>query len=197
MKEKNKSILVLIIVLIIFCSIFFIYYSINQILVGNNAIENKIASVAPKVEDNKIKETEEVKAFEEKSTATNSSTIFEIHYYNGEKKLKKIEKLVNNSLTNKSEEEILKIFEGYKIESFSPKKVVLSKIEEEIKEEYILGEENGYITIFFKNNSGNKVLETTNISINSLPESDIELLKKGISFDSKNDIYISLESYHN
>lgn len=205
MDKKARILIIITLTLTITGVLLVLSYSVMQIRNSNIAIENKISNVAP-VKEVKGKDIEIVK---EKATATPNlretneikttyNTLFEIHYFNENGELLRSETINNNNLINKNKKEISAIFKDYKIELFSKDKVILSKVEVTPAPSYILGQQDGYISIFEKShNNHTEIIETTDILVSTLPNSDIELLREGITFEKRSDVYIALESYDN
>ena len=90
-----------------------------------------------------------------------------------------------------------KLEKEWDIEEFSKDKVVLSRYQHGIcKEHYVLREKDGYIAIYTLNQyDQEEFLEMTEISVQYLPELDVENLKKGIQVTGKKELNETIEDY--
>ena len=79
-------------------------------------------------------------------------------------------------------EQLQSVYNGWQIVYFSPEKVMLRcKIEGKSNESYILGEENGYLAVFYED--GQKIIhlhERTDIPISALPDGESRQIKEGM-----------------
>ena len=126
-----------------------------------------------------------------------NAIIIEKRYYKGCDHLIREVLDVPEELVNKSEEEIKKEYETWKIEGYSPTEIVVYKEFEGIcNEHYVIKEHDGVIGIFFQNNDGiEEWIEDTEIAMQYLPEQDIENLKAGIKVVGKMNLSSCLENY--
>ena len=71
-----------------------------------------------------------------------------------------------------------------------------AKEQEEIKEQFVIKEENGYIVIYKINENGKEEIEeTTEILVKYLPELDKLKLKEGIKVEGREKVILELENY--
>ena len=90
-----------------------------------------------------------------------------------------------------------KLEKEWNIEKFSRGQVVLSRYQHGIcKEHYVLREKDGYIAIYTLNQyDQEEFLEMTEISVQYLPELDVENLKQGIHVTGKKELNETIEDY--
>ena len=71
-----------------------------------------------------------------------------------------------------------------------------AKEQEEIKEQFVIKEENGYIVIYKINENGKEEIEeVTEILVKYLPELDKLKLKEGIKVEGREKVILELENY--
>ena len=71
-----------------------------------------------------------------------------------------------------------------------------AKEQEEIKEQFVIKEENGYIVIYKINENGKEEIEeVTEILVKYLPELDKSKLKEGIKVEGREKVILELENY--
>ncbi len=79
-------------------------------------------------------------------------------------------------------EQLQSVYNGWQIVYFSPEKVILRcKIEGKSSESYIIGQEDGYLAIFYED--GQKVIhlyERTDIPLSTLPDGEAEQIREGL-----------------
>lgn len=94
----------------------------------------------------------------------------------------KEEKIAEEDIINKSEQEISDKYVDWDIKKFSENNVVLYReVDSVCDEDYIIREKDGNIVIFKLDNEGREVLyDTTSIESQYLPETDLIQLKDGI-----------------
>ncbi len=86
-------------------------------------------------------------------------------------------------------------FDNYTLTEFTEKKAVFErKIDTESY--FLIGEENGYVTVFFIDyDESVEVYERVDTPVSSLSENDQNLLKQGIRYKDKNSLFLALENY--
>lgn len=86
---------------------------------------------------------------------------------------------IPEELVNKSEEEVKEYYSDWNIEGYSPTEIVVYKEFDGIcNEHYVVKEHNGVLGIFIENDENiQEWLENTEISVQYLPEEDIENFK--------------------
>lgn len=95
-----------------------------------------------------------------------------------------------------SEDEFIKTMEDVKVISFSSDLVVLEKDLYKKNDSYIIGEKDGYIAVFYKDENDNITLKNeTKILIQNLPEEDKKLLQNGINAKNDNELIRIIEDY--
>ena len=104
---------------------------------------------------------------------------------------------IPEKLVNGDESDISKEYPGWKVEEYSPTEIVLYRENEgNCKEHYIVRNHNGVIGIYTINANEEEVFkEDTEISTKYLPETDIELLNKGVKLVGKTKLIEFLEDY--
>lgn len=95
-----------------------------------------------------------------------------------------------------TEEEFSKTIEDVKILSFTDELVVLEKDLYKKQDSYIIGEKDGYIAVFYKDENDNITLKNeTKILIQNLPEEDKKLLQNGINAKNDTELIRIIEDY--
>lgn len=81
-----------------------------------------------------------------------------------------------------SQERMEETFLGWDIISFSPEEVTIRRTINEVQSQYyIVGEQNGYVAVFYRDPIHGPLLkETTSTLVNNLPPHDQMLLKEGL-----------------
>lgn len=104
---------------------------------------------------------------------------------------------IPEELINKSEEDVKQAYPEWEIEEYSPTKIVLYKTSNgNCGEHYFVQEHNGVIGIYTTDEYGVKTLkEDTEISIQYLPESDLQNLKAGVEIIGYTKLIEFLEDY--
>ena len=156
-------------------------YKINEL--SDTKIEHVTEIAKDKVTDECTEEAEELIAANsiEKKVSPNAVFIMKKEYKKCGHTTKKYE-MAPQFTVNLNQEELQKIYENWKIESFSNNEVVMKKIEEGICDEhYVLKDEEGQIAIYqLDENNAEKIIERTGIIVRYLPEEDKANIKKGI-----------------
>ena len=173
--------IVLALTLIVCAGISVYIYKINEL--SYTKIEKVTQVAVEKVTDECTKEAEELAMVNsiEKKVSPNAAFIMKTEYKGCGNVIKKQETAPPFTV-NLSQNDLQKMYENWKIESFSNNEVVFSKIEEGIcKEHYEIGEEEGQIVVYQLDESNNKkVFERTEIIVEYLPEADKAKIEKGI-----------------
>ncbi len=87
-------------------------------------------------------------------------------------------------------------FLEWDIVSFTENSVYFKRTIETPEPIYVLTSENDQLVVIYKDSDGNiTVEEETGIYIGTLPESDIEKIKKGIVYKNKTDVLKALQNY--
>lgn len=100
-------------------------------------------------------------------------------------------------IVNLDEEKVKDYYKGWNIDTFSASEIRLSRINEGIcGEHYILRESDGYISISCKNDSGEYIFKgLTDISVQYLPEEDLDKLRNGIEVVGREALNKFLEDF--
>lgn len=94
-------------------------------------------------------------------------------------------------------EDLQKYYDDWQVTYFSPEKVVMRKdVYDERNQRYIVGEKNGYITVFYENDKdGEIVREITSILVSALPEEEQKRLADGITVIGDENLIKILQDY--
>ena len=109
----------------------------------------------------------------------------------------RLEEEIPNDLINGNENDVINYYKDWKVEKFSPTEIILYREEKKnCNEHYMVKEHYGVIGIYSINANGEEIFEEdTEISTKYLPETDIELLKKGVKIIGKTKLIEFLEDY--
>ena len=105
--------------------------------------------------------------------------------------------IVPREIVNLNKEKVQKYYEGWNIDEFTANEIKISRNNSGICEEhYILRESDGYISINRKNDIGEYIFKgLTDISVQYLPEEDLNRLEKGIEIVGKENLNKFLEDF--
>ena len=100
-------------------------------------------------------------------------------------------------IVNKNKVEVSNIFPQWEVIGFSPDEIVLYREVEGIcNEHYVLKEREGFLAIYTKNENGEeKLKEVTSISLEYLPQNDIDKIKEGIEATGDEELNSVLEDF--
>lgn len=100
-------------------------------------------------------------------------------------------------IVNLNEEKVKEYYKGWNVDKFSSNEIQLSRINDGIcGEHYIIRESDGFISISCKNDSGEYIFKgLTDISVQYLPEEDLNKLQKGIEVVGKEALNKFLEDF--
>ena len=104
------------------------------------------------------------------------------YFYTEDKVTKEEKEQAPKFLQGLDREQLQGVYHGWQILLFSPEEVVLRCwIDGKSSESYIIGEEKGYLTVFYED--GQKVIhlkERTEIPLNALPEGTARQIREGM-----------------
>jgi hypothetical protein len=105
----------------------------------------------------------------------------------------------SNDEVNMGEQQLKEKYMSWEITGFSPPIVELSRaVDTYCPKHYIIGIDNGYITVFAYDENGQKnVSEKTDISASVLTPQDQEKLQYGIVVDTEDELNQTLEGFSN
>lgn len=102
----------------------------------------------------------------------------------------------STSLVNLNQEQLENTLNDVKVSQFSPELVILEKSEKESLPSYIVGNNNGFVSIFYKDENDTITLyDQTRISIETLPTQDKKMLEKGITAKDDAELAKIIEDY--
>ncbi len=128
-------------------------------------------------------------------TTKDTKIIYEYNYVQ-DKITRKKEQPIPTELINKDVETIEKVFSDCSIKSFDKDKIILQKnITDNDATDYILKNHNGFIAVFYNDGTDEKLKEVTKTPISSLPSTEQEILKKGISIKGNKNLLKILQDY--
>lgn len=169
-----------------------IYFYQKEKTQDSNMVTTKLAEKEQDDIENKVVYTS---TSEEKISP--NCTIVEKQYFKGCDHLIKNIKEIPEEWINMTEEQIIKQYPDWTLESFSKNQIVVSQEKEGYcGEHYVIREHNGVLGIYTLDENGNETLkEDTEISTMYLTEEDLEILNKGIKAIGENQLHQVLEDY--
>ncbi len=119
------------------------------------------------------------------------------YYYTEDGVTQTLEDVPPYFLLDMTLEDMKKVYTDWQIISFSSKEVVMRKsLEAKSNEQYIIGENNGYVAVYYKEPQHGIILhEVTNTPISALPLEERERLQEGISVTGDENLYKILSDY--
>lgn len=132
-----------------------------------------------------------------KNKITPSTKMVYKYFYTDDKVTEIVEDVPAYFLIDLTREDLEKNFENWRVQSFSEKEVVLEKtIEGESLQHYIVGEYDGYVAIYYKEDiNGKHLKDITNIPIESLSDDEREEIEKGLCITGESSLIKLLENY--
>ena len=105
--------------------------------------------------------------------------------------------IVPREIVNLNEEKVREYYSEWEVEQFSTDEIKISKVNSGIcKEHYIIRESDGFLSINCKNDIGEYIFKgLTDISVQYLPEEDLERLHKGIEIVGRENLNKFLEDF--
>lgn len=105
--------------------------------------------------------------------------------------------IVPREIINLNKEKVQDYYKGWNIDKFEANEIQLSKTNLGLcNEHYILRESDGYISISCKNDIGEYIFKgLTDISVQYLPQEDLDKLNNGIEIVGRNNLNKFLEDY--
>ncbi len=191
-KKSTYVIWTLVIILVVVASSFIGYKFFNSNNVprdANEMVSNKIYPIVITTINNPDESSDLIDRI-------TSDTLVQYNYTKNGVVTKTYTKKASYELLNLTYDELKATLDDVKIKQFDSKLVILEKEEITPLDCYIVGSNNGFINIFYKDKANNiTLIETTNISTEALPERDLKLLEEGIS--AKNDAELAkiIEDY--
>lgn len=161
-----------------------------------NSISNNSKEIAKEEKNNTNDVDFVVTNYSGFKISPNTVILFETYYNKCNHKEVKEEK-ASKDIVNFNEEELQEKYKEYTIKQFGVEKVVLQKeINGYCGNHYIIKENNGLIAIYKINSNGTEELfKVTDISIQYLPETDLDNIKDGIEVYGKEKLNKILEDY--
>ena len=205
---KKSWIIVLIIVIIIVGIVvgICIYNSKGKNALKENIIENKINEISEKIEDECTDEWEElseqsrmdmleVNSLEEK-ISPNCLITLRSYYKSCQHTINKYVD-ISQDLVNKTKEDLQHKYSDWEIKEYSSVKIILYKeYDGECTEHFVLRNDNGKITIYRINESGEQeVYEKTEISVDYLTDTDKNEIEIGIRVNGKEQLNQLIEDF--
>ena len=104
------------------------------------------------------------------------------YFYSKDKVTKEQVEVAPQFLQGLDMEQLKSIYEGWQIILFSPEKVILRcKIDGMSSETYILGENDGYLAIFYEDaQKGIHLKEITELPLSALPDGEARQIREGL-----------------
>lgn len=100
-------------------------------------------------------------------------------------------------MVNKNQEEVSEMYPQWNVIGFSPDEIVLYREVEGIcNEHYVLKDREGFLAIYTINENGEeKLKEVTSISLEYLPQDDIDKIREGIEATGNEELNSILEDF--
>lgn len=185
----------IIIVIVCFFSIYFGYYLFSPDDYGDTKNENDMVTNKILLEDETLKYEYEEQEEQLQEKITPNTTIQYIYKNNGILTKTTAQK-ADNALVNLTEDELINILEDADITEFSSDLVVIESNKFDNAKHFIVGDNNGYVSIFNCDSNNNITLYTqTNIPVKTLPKEDIKMLNKGIEAKDSKELMKIIEDY--
>lgn len=104
------------------------------------------------------------------------------YFYMADRVTKEQKELAPDFLQGLNREQLQSIYNGWQMVLFSPEKVILRcKIEGKSSETYLLGEQDGYLAIFYEDGAkGLHLKEKTEVPLSSLPDGEARQIREGL-----------------
>ena len=103
---------------------------------------------------------------------------------------------VPTELVNKTEEDLLKQYEGWTVEDFSRNQIVLYReFDSECGEHYVLREKDGKVVVYLRVGDSEEFVEDTDIATEFLTETDRIELQNGIEANGRVELNQLIEDY--
>lgn len=105
--------------------------------------------------------------------------------------------LAPREIVNLNLEKVQEFYDGWNIDEFTANEIKISRTTQGICDEhYIISESDGYVSISCKNSSGEYIFKgLTDISVQYLPEEDLQKLKNGIEIIGRDNLNKFLEDF--
>ena len=197
---SKKWIIYIIIGLIISVSIGALVYIFfirdNQELQGTELVpEQELAEDFNNIND--IREINSIETSAKEETISPNAIIIKKEYFKSCDHLKRTVEDIPKELVNAKKEDVGKKYTEWKIEDFTPTEITLYKeYDGNCNEHYLVKDHYGLIGIYtIDENNEEMFKEDTEISTKYLPDSDLELLKKGVKIIGKTKLIEFLEDY--
>lgn len=197
---SKKWIIYIIIGLIISVSIGALVYIFfirdNQELQGTELVpEQELAEDFNNIND--IREINSIETSAKEETISPNAIIIKKEYFKSCDHLKRTVEDIPKELVNGKKEDVGKKYTEWKIEDFTPTEITLYKeYDGNCNEHYLVKDHYGLIGIYtIDENNEEMFKEDTEISTKYLPDSDLELLKKGVKIIGKTKLIEFLEDY--
>lgn len=131
------------------------------------------------------------------SKITPSTKMVYQYYYPKDDVMEQQEDIPPYFLLDLTFEDMKKLYNNWQVISFSEKEVVLRKmVEGESEQHYVVGQQDGYIAVFYaKEKSGINLHEITSTPISSLSKGEQERLNEGIPVIGDEQLSKILEDY--
>lgn len=197
----NKTIKIIVSIIVIMIAIFtaLLFYNINNKVQKDNIV-TKIAEedILDDCTDeyNEMQEKMLQVSTEQEKISPNCFITFKTNYKKCGHKTNKYEK-IQESLVNKTKEELQKVYSDWEIEEFSDSNIVLSKDEEGYCDEhYLVQDKEGKVAIYKILEDGTKKnYQETEISTEYLSDSDKVQIKEGIKVNGKQNLNQIIEDF--
>ena len=198
MKKRKRGIIVKrLVIFIILLLIFLASVGIGYFYLNTRDDQKNDNSTDENVIDNNVVENEYISTEVQEEKVSPNAEITKIMLYKEcGHEMVETEK-ADEEIINMTEEELKEKYKDYEIESFSNLNIVLYKeIDGICHEHYVLGEADGIVNIYKRNQNGETELyEVTNIFLDYLPEEMQQQLKEQFEVIGKEELNAVLENF--
>ena len=132
----------------------------------------------------------DVLVLEERNTVTEATELEYRYFYTKDGVTKTKVEQPPEFLLGLSKEQLESVCEDWQVLSFSPERIVLrQKIEGRSDENYVIGENGGYLAVYYEDMENELHLkETTNRPVSSLPKEDEKAIRKGVRVQGEGEL---------
>lgn len=193
-KSKKYIITVAIVLSISFFSIYFGYYLFSPDEKENNLrpgdmVTNQIYPSLPEEIDTEIINQSD-------STTITPDTEIQYNYKKNGVVTKTVSRTADNMFLNLTEEQLKNTFNDINVLQFSDELVVIEKETFDNSPYFVVGNNNGYIGIFYVDSENNVTLQNeTDVPLKTLPEEDVKMLNQGIIVEDNTELIRIIEDY--
>lgn len=142
-------------------------------------------------------EEESKQALQTKNEITTDTKMIYQYFYTRDKVTKEQTEPAPDYLQGLDMEQLKSVYNGWQIVLFSPEKVILRcSIDGLSSESYILGEDDGFLAVFYEDaQKGLHLKERTELPLSSLPEGEAKQIREGLRVTGEENLAKVLADY--